>query len=585
MTPGELIVGRFCLLIALSMKFPFFSLLGLTLTCAFVAHAARVSIPTVQGAGLESPMINQVVTVEGIVTGDFSGGTKFDGFFIQDRAGDDNPATSDGLFVYVNSRSRFAATKLAIGDLVRITGRVTEYKGQTQLSAPTELKILSHEAHVEPMPLELKADMDWEALEGMLVSFPQTLVVTAQNELPRYGTLKLSPSRLFNPTNERIIEEVQAAPQAPISLTLDDGSGDSYPKQQRYLDGKGTRRTGSTVDGLVGIVSQLDAEYRVQPTREPELVDSNPRPFAPPIVGGSLRVAGANVLNYWTTFQNKENPDARGADNAPQFERQSAKIMAEMKGLDADVLGIMELENNPATVREFERRLNAAYGNDEYLAVTDPPEGLGDDAIRLGLFYKPSKVEPIGKARVATDRIFDRRPFAQTFRDKQTGGVFTVVVNHFKSKGSSPKTGDTDKGEGAWNLKRTQQARLLLAFITQLATDSGDPDVLTFGDFNAYAQEAPIRALRDAGLKHLNLRLPPADRYSFSYDGLFGSLDHALVTPTLDAQVTGFGEWHVNADEPFFNTYDRTKVADFVPDPYRASDHDPFVVGLNLTAN
>ncbi len=565
------------------MKNPSFPLLGLSLGLAFVAHAVPATIPAVQGAGAQSPMVSQTVTVEGIVTGDFSGGAKFDGFFIQDRAGDNNPATSDGVFVYVNSRSRFAATKLTEGDKVRVTGRVTEYKGQTQISSPTELKILDHETHIEPMPLELKADMNWEALEGMLVRFPQTLVVTAQNDLPRFGTLKLSTSRLFNPTNQRTIEEIQAAPQPPVSITLDDGSGDSYPKQQRYLDGKGTRRTGGTVSGLVGVVSQFDEDYRIEPTVEPELVDSNPRPFAPPIVGGTLRVAGANVLNYWTTFKNKENPNARGADNAPQFERQNAKIMAEMKGLDGDVLGVMELENNPLTVAEFVRRLNAAYGDDEYAAVTDPAEGLGDDAIRVGLFYKPAKVEPLGAARVATDKIFDRFPFAQTFRDKQTGGVFTVVVNHFKSKGSEPKTGDVDKGEGAWNLKRTQQARLLAAFITQLVTESGDPDVLAFGDFNAYAQESPLRTLREAGLKHLNLRLPPEDRYSFSFDGLFGSLDHALVTPSLDAQVTGFGEWHINADEPFFNVYDRIKVTDFTPDPYRASDHDPFVVGMNLT--
>ena len=518
------------------------------------------------------------------MTGDFSGGDKFDGFFIQDPVGDNDPATSDALFVYVNSRSKLASIKVRPGDRVQVSGRVSEYKGQTQISSPQEIKILSPGAPLAPQTIELSAATNWESLEDMLVRFPQTLVVTAQNDLPRYGTLKLSTARLFNPTNQRTIEEINGAPQPAVSILLDDGSGDSYPKTNPYFDADNTRRTGSTIAGLTGIVSQYDEDYRIEPTQAPVLVNANPRPLAPPVVGGTLRVAGANVLNYWTTFKNKENPDARGAENANQFERQSAKTMAAMKGLDADVLGVMELENNPVTVAEFARRLNEAFGGEDYAAVTDPAEGVGDDAIRVGLFYKPSKVEPLGPARVASDGIFDRRPLAQTFRDKQTGGVFTVVVNHFKSKGSEPKTGDVDKGEGAWNLKRTQQARKLIEFVDELIMESRDPDVLTLGDFNAYAQESPIRTLRDAGLVHLNLRLAPEDRYSFSYDGLFGSLDHALVTPHLDAQVTGFGEWHINADEPFFNVYNRLKVADFRPDPYRASDHDPFVIGLNLTA-
>ena len=568
------------------MKFslPLFGLLSGALFAA-PALAAPTSLSAIQGSGAQSPLVNQNVTAQGVVTADFSGADKFSGFYIQDPTGDGDPKTSDATFVYVNARSKVAGVAVKIGDRVQVSGRVSEYKGQTQISSPTEIKILAPGAPLAPLDVTLAPDMNWESLEGMLVHFPQTLVVTAQNELTRYGTVKLSVSRIFNPTNQRPIEEVEAAPLVAPSVTLDDGSDDSYPKIVRYMDAQGTRRTGSTVAGLTGIVSEYDGAYRIEPTVDPVLADTNARPLAPPPVGGTLRVAAANVLNYWTTFKNKDNPNARGADNAPQFERQSAKVMAEMKGLDADIIGLMELENNPETVAEFVRRLNEVAGEGQYAAVTDPPEGLGDDAIRVGMVYRPSKVEPIGAPVVATDGIFDRRPLAQTFRDKTTNGVFTVVVNHFKSKGSAPKTGDVDKGEGSWNLKRTKQAQRLAAFIEELKVSSGDPDVLALGDLNAYVEEAPLRTLRDAGLVHLNLRLAPEDRYSFSYDGFFGSLDHALATPSLDAQVTGFAEWHVNADEPFFNVYSRLKVADFQPDPYRASDHDPLVIGLNLTAN
>ena len=549
---------------------------------AALAVAAPATISAVQGAGAVSPLWDQIVTVEGVVTGDFSGPNRFDGFTIQDATGDDNPATSDAIFVYLGTRSRFAAMQLRRGDKMRVTGRVGEFKRQTQISAPTQIEVIGHQTPLVPQTIELRADTDWEALEAMLVRFPQTLIVTANNDLARYGTLKLAPARAFNPTNVRAIEAVRAEPQPEISILLDDGSGAANPDPTPYLDASNTRRAGSSVTDLTGVVSQYDGDYRIEPTVAPQLIDANPRPLAPPVVGGSLRVASANVLNYWTTLKDAAHPDARGASNAAQFEWQSAKIMAEIKGLDADVVGVMELENNAQTVAEFVRRLNAVYGADAYAAVADPPQGLGGDAIRVGLFYKPARVEPVGPARVITDAVFERFPLAQTFRDKQSGGVFTVVVNHFKSKGSAPKSGDTDKGEGAWNEKRTQQARKLVEFVDELILESRDPDVLAIGDFNAYTHEAPLLALREAGLSHLNLRLPPAQRYSFAYDGLFGSLDHAIATPHLDAQITGFGEWHINADEPFFNVYNRVKDADYRPDPYRASDHDPLVIGLDL---
>ena len=576
-------------------KSPFFPL-GLALSAIFgcaplalpVAVAAPLVTPisAVQGVGAQSPMLNQMVTIEGIVTGDFRGPAKFDGFFVQDPTGDGDAATSDALFVYLGANSPWARVNVQPGDRVQISGRVAEFQGQTQIGAPTAIQILAHQKPLQPQTVALDSNVNWESLENMSVRFPQTLVVSAQNDLARYGTLKLATTRLFNATNQRTIEEVGAAPQTEVSILLDDGSGAANPKFTPYLDAQNTRRAGSTISDLTGILTQYDADYRIEPTAPPVFVDANPRPLAPPPVGGTLRVAGANVLNYWTTFKDQNHRDARGAGDAAQFERQSAKIMAEMKGLDADVLGVMELENNAQTVAEFVTRLNQTFDDaNQYAAVTDPREGLGSDAIRVGLFYKPSKVEPIGPARVAADAVFERFPLAQTFRDKTTGGVFTVVVNHFKSKGSAPQTGDVDRGEGAWNLKRTQQAQRLMQFIEELKRDSNDPDVLALGDFNAYTQETPLRALRDAGLKHLNLRLAPADRYSFSFDGSFGSLDHALATPTLDAQIAGFGEWHINADEPFFNVYSRVKAEDFRPDPYRASDHDPFVIGLNLTAN
>ena len=295
-----------------------------------------------------------------------------------------------------------------------------------------------------------------------------------------------------------------------------------------------------------------------------------------PEVGGNVKIASANLHNYWTTFKDAAHPDARGASNLQQFESQSAKIVAELKGLDADAVALMKLENNgDGAIDDLVSRLNKSYGATEYAKVPVPATGLGDDKIRVGMIYKPGKLKLVGNPQSATNAIFERRPLAQTFTPVQGDGMFTLVANHWKSKGSPPNEGDVDTRQGAWNRKRVEQAKATLAFAKSL----NQPNVLLVGDFNAYAEEDPIQTLRAAGMKHLNLRLEPEERYSFAYDGKFGSLDHAFASPQLGALVTGFAEWHINSDEPEFELEQSSGT------PFRASDHDPFLVGIKFPAN
>jgi predicted extracellular nuclease len=292
------------------------------------------------------------------------------------------------------------------------------------------------------------------------------------------------------------------------------------------------------------------------------------------VVGGNVKIAAANLHNYWTTLKNAQNPDARGASSPAEFASQSAKIVAELKGLDADAVALMELENNgDGAIDDLLTRLNKAYGGTEYAKVGAPANGYGTDKIRVGFIYKPARLQLVGAAQSANDAIFERFPLAQTFRFGKT--QFTLVANHWKSKGSAPDTGDVDLGQGAWNKKRVQQAGATLKFVQTL----NQPNVLLLGDFNSYSEEDPIKALRAADMKHLNLRLPAEERYSFGYGGKFGSLDHAFASAPLDKAVTGFAEWHINSDEPEFELEQSNGT------PFRASDHDPFLVGLDLPAN
>lgn len=537
-----------------------------------------VSIPQIQGKTDVSPLAGQLVKTTGVVTAVFPG---LNGFYLQDSVGDGDPQTSDGVFVYLPARSSLAATPLKTGERLELTGQVEEFRGQTQigrlsaLSVTGELSPTATGDALEPKEIEFPLPVaERERFEGMLVRVVTPLFVSDSYPLKRYGSLGLSSAgRELNPTN--ILTPPSAYEVSARDIVLDDASSKQNPKPIPFLDANGTRRAGDSVSNLTGILAWSYDNYCLLPTQAPKFDNLDPRPLKAPDVGGTLKVGSANLHNYWTTLKGRAHPDARGSSTPEEFAVQSAKVVALLKGLDADAVALMELENNgDGAINDLVSRLNAAYGSAVYAKVPAPATGLGNDKIRVGMIYKPAKLKLVGASKSATDGIFERRPLAQEFADKSSGARFTLVANHWKSKGSAPATGDIDAGQGAWNQERVAQAKATLAFVQTLK--KSDADVLLLGDFNAYIEEDPLKTLRAAGMKHINLRLKPEERYSFAYGGKFGSLDHAVATPEFDSQITGFAEWHVNADEPEF---EQTAAAGT---PFRASDHDPFLVGLKL---
>ncbi|WP_375764760.1 ExeM/NucH family extracellular endonuclease [Archangium gephyra] len=549
-------------------------------------------IAAIQGSGASSPLAGRTVTTEGVVIGDFQPPELQSGFFLQDEQGDGNPATSEGLFVFIPRSNVLSGIDVKPGDRVRVSGRVTEFRTGagtlTELDTVTALGICSGGAGLAPtsVALPVRTVTDLEAYEGMLVTFTQELTVTETFGLGRFGELLLSSGgRLFNPTNGQ-----GGTPEenARRRILLDDGNSRQNPAPIPFLSSPGpdgTRRVGDTVRGLMGVLSYGFGEYRLFPTVEPAFVDANPRTAAPEPIAGGLKVASFNVLNYFTTL------GSRGANSALEFARQKAKVVAALEALDADIVGLIEVENNGmAALQDLVDALNAASGSPVYAAVPPPVTGTGSDAIQVAFIYKPRSVRLAGPSLGFPAPVFDRYPLAQTFHvdrgDGQEGSDFTVVINHFKSKGSCPTSGDVDLGQGCWNLKRTEQARLLLQFIGELQGRSNDADVLVIGDLNAYGEEDPVRTLVAGGLEHLSLRIPAPTRYSFVFEGQSGELDHALATPSLAAQVRGITVWHINADEPPVLDYNTEFKTDdrYAPTPFRSSDHDPVLIGLDLDA-
>jgi predicted extracellular nuclease len=288
--------------------------------------------------------------------------------------------------------------------------------------------------------------------------------------------------------------------------------------------------------------------------------------------------------------------ECRGADTTEEFERQRAKIIAALEAIDADVVGLIEIENNEyEAVADLVAGLNDAVGAGTYGYVDTGY--IGDDAIKVAFIYKTAIVSLVGDYALLDESVDSRfidsknRPaLAQTFMDNNTGGVFTAVVNHLKSKGSPcDDIGDPDLGDGAGNCNATRTAAAL-ALVDWLATDptdSGDADFLIIGDLNSYDKEDPIDALIVGGYNDMVYNYIGENAYSYVFDGQLGYLDHALANDALAEEMTGVTIWHINADEASLIDYDMTYKKDaqdalFAPDPYRSSDHDPVVIGMNV---
>lgn len=567
-------------------------------------------ISAIQGSGGVSPLNGSLQHVEAVVSSDFQGSGNLNGFFVQQGSdADANPATSEGLFVAAN-------TPVNAGDRVHIVGNVAETYGMTRLENVSSVEICSSgnalpAAVAVNLPFD-SAGNDPERWEGMLIHLPQTLTVTENYNLARYGEFLLSSGgRLWTPTQVAAPGQAAndvAAQNGLNQLLVDDGSTLQNPDPVIYpqpagLSTANSLRSGATVAGATGVLAYDFGVYRLQPTQPLTFSAGNPRPANPAPTGpGSLKVASFNVLNYFNgNGLGGGFPTARGANTLAEFNRQRAKIVAALHQLDADVVGLMEIENDgyagTSAIADLVNGLNQLAGAGSYAFVNPGRGKIGSDEIAVGIIYKPAKVTAVGKVAILDSSVNpqfidtkNRPTLAQTFLDKASNKLLTVAVNHLKSKGSAcddvndPDTGD---GQGNCNLTRTTAATALANWLAGDPTQQGAANTLIVGDLNSYAQEDPISALKNAGYRNLlETMLGNQAAYSYVFDGAAGYLDHALANASLAAQVKTASEWHINADEPRALDYNvEFKTAGqvdsfYAADAYRSSDHDPLLVKL-----
>lgn len=555
-------------------------------------------IHALQGTTDISPLSGQAVTIEGVVTGDFQSGNSLAGFYVQeeDTDTDADSTTSEGIFVYNTSYP------VALGDRVRIAGTVTETFGQTQLGTLTGLTICG----TATLPGTTNVTLPWssaasaEALEGMRVSATQTLTVSENYNLARFGEVVLSNGRLMIPTQVATPGAQANAAAAANQLNrvlLDDASNVQNPDPVIYpagnLSASKSLRAGSTVSNLTGIMGYGFSAYRIFPTSTPIFNDTNARPAGTEAPAtGQVRIASFNVLNYFNgDGVGGGFPTSRGANTLSEFERQRAKTIAALQSLNADVIGLMELENDGFGSQSAIQDLVNGMGSD-WQFVNPGLASIGGDEITVGILYRPSRVVPLGSAVTTSAGAFadrNRQPLLQTFRPANSGDRFTVVVNHFKSKGSCPTDGslEQDQGDGqsCWNPTRVAAATDLSTWINTNPNGYVDGDVVIIGDLNAYAKEDPIQYLVSQGYTNLiDQHVGNQSAYSFVFNAESGYLDHALAKAAFAAKIQHVEEHPINADEPRaldYNVEFKTagQITSFYnADAYRSSDHDPLLL-------
>jgi len=622
-------------------------------------------IHDLQGNGAATPIAPAtVVKVEGVVVGDYQASSELQGFFLEeeDVDWDADPNTSEGIFVFCNT----CTTAVAEGQRVQVQGTVSEFFTMTELTPTSNATVVvtnagNNLAQVTPSSIDLPVvgviNDFYEPREGMKVTFVDTLSVAEYFELARFGQMILyeggrprqfteqgAPSIAGNTAyadtlarREVIIDDTNDRQNSylPAFGGPADGSQALFYPQANGGFSVGTQGTdffrgGDLVSGLTGVlhwsfngVSGNDA-WRIRPTaaNPATFTVNNSRPAAPAL-GGAIKAVGMNLLNYFTTIDTTASTstgpcgpsgtlDCRGADSNAELVRQRDRAARVICGLNADVYGLVELENTTAsaTITDLLGAVNTMCGGANPYAFVNTGGTLGTDAIRVELIYRTGILSPVGAPLVDLDPVHNRPPTAQTFdvigTNPAAGQRFTVIANHFKSKGC-PGTGlDADQldGQGCFNNTRVAQANRLLTWITTvvLPTTGSDNDVLLLGDFNAYGQEDPVTAITGGGYTDLEAALLGPAAYSYLFDGQLGHLDYSFASSTLSPQVAGVAPWHINADEvPVFDyndeIFDSPGEANFEEKPdgsalvpprvvfqpasvFRASDHDPVLTGL-----
>lgn len=563
-----------------------------------------VAIHTIQGTGHRSTLIGTTVgNVQGVVTGIISTGSSR-GFYMQDPNPDNDPGTSEGIFVFMGT-TWTNPQGLVAGQSVQVAGRVDEFRpgGNANNLTTTEINttvsgssvtkiasigtitptILGASGRTIPTSVieddasnvETSGVFDpandgidfYESLEGMLVQINNPVATSPTND---FGEVWILVDNGANATSRtaRGGSLINPTDFNPERIQIDDNLFNGETPEVNV---------GTQLGTIVGVVDYNFNNYEVLPTTAPTVV--TPSPLTKEVT--SL-VGDANQLTV-ATF-NVENLDP--GDGAAKFNALASAIVNNLKS--PDIISLEEIQDNNGptnngvvdasiTYATLIQAIKDAGGPTYEYRQIDPVNnqdgGEPGGNIRVGFLFNPNRV---GFVEGSLQRLTDpnpaevdafsgddfassRKPLVGTFTFN--GQQVTVIGNHFNSKGGDqPLFGPNQPPTLTSTNQRDQQATIVKDYVQSILSTSANANVIVAGDLNDFEFSNALNILKSTGLNTLIETLPASERYTYNFEGNAQTLDHILVSGNLLNQLNGFDVVHINSE--------------FVD---QVSDHDPSV--------
>ena len=408
----------------------------------------------------------------------------------------------------------------------------------------------------------------WSAQElapyiGQTVIFDVPIVVCSNYS----SSLTVSTRRFYSPTN-------QAYPKTPEynSVVSLNSTGLMTLSGVPYASPK--HRCGEKIYNLkakvnsTGSLTWISGEFRGNTRADLEK--------GIPDVGDYRLLVCTMNLEYYLT--ENTGSGSMGPNSYEAHQRQRTKVNKALTKINADIYGLVEIEQGQEAPAEIAADLNANLAERNYTYINDGNSASGTYT-KSAFVYDRNKVKPIGVLQHNNTGVKERKKMI-CFEEIATGERFIFSVNHFKAKSGNGTGGDADKhdGQGGYNASRVTEAQSVIDYYKRYYIQIKEKDILIMGDLNAYAKEDPITLLIDNGMIDLHRAFHADSSYSYQYLGQAGYLDHAISNGSLRPQVTGVAGFHINSDESDDYTYDKSNDQTM----FRCSDHDPVVVGLKL---
>jgi len=512
-----------------------------------------VPLWAVQGEGSRSPFTGEMLAVQGIVTGVFP---NLGGFFIQSETPDQNPLTSEGLFILTGDLQ----PEVRPGDIIRARGIVREDGQQTslQIDQAADIRLQAGGKPLPaPVPLDPPGSVDeanlyFESLEGMLVEIDGPAV--AVSPVSRYGEFVVvdedeGVERLYEGDDDR----------NGIAVMVDDGSSEEHADRSTLPL---LVQTGDRVTGLVGPLAYTFDNYKIEPIDTPQ-VEQRPNAGLPqiqPAGAGELSIMTWNAENVFDSIP--PHPADQPLPSPAAYRRDLEKVARTIVRAGApDVVGLQEIENIAVLEALAAHEALAPY---QYLPVLE--EGGDSRGIDVGFLIRADRVEIIEARQYAEgEDVYPRPPLLVHLRVKETGTELVVINNHFTAMTT---------GIAETEPRRILQAQGNLQIIEEIREEHPDIPAAVLGDLNAFYHSAPIDTLRSGGLIHVLEKLPQEQRYTYIFEGQSQVLDHILVSDALYSRLARVEILHINSDYP---------PPDPASDsPVRKSDHDPVVAVFSM---